>query len=227
MFDAIAPTYDRLNRLISLGLDSGWRRSTVDLALCKKPTLLLDVGCGTGDLVALALRRAQYPLLAVGIDFSAAMLQAGQSRVHAAGGLLLQADALALPISSGGADALVSAFAVRNIPDRAGAFLEWARVLGPGGRLVILEMTPMGTGLLARLFRIHFGVLAPWLGRMISRHPFAYSYLPASVERFPGPELLADELRQAGFDRVAWRRLGFGSVAIHVADLDGTVPACS
>ena len=217
MFDAIAPTYDRLNRMISLGLDGGWRRRMIDLALADRPAVLLDIGTGTGDLIPLARRRGADRLLALGIDFSHAMLLAGGDRVRRAGGHLARADALHLPVGDGAVDAIVCAFVVRNLDDRRSAFGEWRRVLTGGGRLVILEMTPMGNGPLARLFRFYFGRVTPLLGRLVSGHRFAYSYLPASVERFAGPGELAAELAAAGFKRVDWERRGFGSVAIHTA----------
>ncbi len=217
MFDAIAPTYDRINRMISMGLDNGWRRRVIDVALADRPKILLDIGTGTGDLVALARRRGSDRLLAIGVDFSQAMLLAGRPRVLRAGGHLARADALRLPIGDGAVDAIVCAFVVRNLSDRKAAFSEWHRVLGSGGRLVILEMTPMGNGPLARLFRFYFAGLAPLLGRLASGHRFAYRYLPASVERFPGPAELAQELARAGFEQVSWERCGFGSVAIHAA----------
>lgn len=217
MFDAIAPTYDRLNRMISLGLDSSWRRRMIDLALVDHPAVLLDIGTGTGDLVALARRRGGDGLLALGIDFSQAMLLAGRSRVQRAGGRLARADALRLPLRDGTVDAIVCAFVVRNLADRQAALAEWNRVLSGGGRLVILEMTPMGNGPLARLFRVYFAGITPLLGRLVSGHRFAYRYLPASVERFPAPGGLAAELSDAGFEQVKWERRGFGSVAIHTA----------
>ncbi len=217
MFDAIAPTYDRLNRMISLGLDISWRRRLIDLALVDRPAVLLDIGTGTGDLVALARQRGAGSLIALGIDFSHAMLLAGRSRVRGGGGWLARADALRLPIGDGAVDAIVCAFVVRNLADRQSAFTEWRRVLGGGGRLVILEMTPMGNGPLARLFRLYFARITPLLGRLVSGHRFAYSYLPASVERFPGPGGLAAELAAVGFEQIEWERRGFGSVAIHSA----------
>ncbi|MCY3694364.1 MAG: ubiquinone/menaquinone biosynthesis methyltransferase [Chloroflexi bacterium] len=221
MFDAIAPTYDRLNRMISLGLDAGWRRRLIDLSLIDDPAVLLDIGTGTGDLVALAKRRGAEHLLALGIDFSHAMLLAGRDRVGRAGGRLARADALRLPVGDAAVDAIVCAFVVRNLADRQTAFTEWRRVLADGGRLVILEMTPMGNGPLARLFRLYFARITPLLGRLVSGHRFAYSYLPASVERFPGPADLAAELAEAGFEQVAWERRGLGSVAIHTAAAPG------
>ena len=217
MFDAIAPTYDRLNRMISLGLDGGWRRRMIDLALVDQPAVLLDIGTGTGDLVALARRRGGDALLALGVDFSHPMLLAGCNRTRRAGGWLARADALRLPVGDRAVDAIVCAFVVRNLADRKSAFAEWRRVLNGGGRLVILEMTPMGNGPLARLFRFYFARITPLLGRLVSGHRFAYSYLPASVERFPGPAGLAAELSAAGFERIEWERRGFGSVAIHTA----------
>ena len=225
MFDAIAPTYDRLNRMISMGLDSSWRRRVIDLALADRPQNLIDVGTGTGDLVTLARRRGPDGMLVVGFDFSEAMLLAGRTRVRRAGGRLARADALRLPVGDGAVEAIVSAFVVRNLADRDTAFAEWRRALSRGGRVVILEMTPMGNGPLARLFNIYFARLAPLLGRAISGHRFAYRYLPASVDRFPGPAELAAELRAAGFKQVVWERHGFGSVAIHTGVAAGE-PQC-
>ena len=221
MFDAIAPRYDLLNRLISLGMDHGWRRRAVREALAVEPRVVLDVGTGTGDL-ALALARGQgsRPRI-VGLDFAGAMLKIARQRAgtvqEADRAWFVLGDALHPPLAEGSVDAVVSAFVMRNVDDLPEAFAAMSRVLRRGGRLVILEMTPMRQPLLRALFRLYFNRWVPLLGRMISRHADAYSWLPRSVDEFMSAEALTALIEEAGFADVHVRRLGLGAVALHTA----------
>lgn len=219
MFDSIAPTYDLLNRFISFGMDVGWRRRAVSACMQGDPKVVLDVGAGTGDLTLMVAKQPQRPRQTVGLDFSLPMLRraaqrAARSRaaVHFALG-----DALQIPVATGAIDAIVTAFTLRNVADLPAALRSFARVLAPGGTLVILEMTPLGSGLLARLFRLYFHRVVPVIGKLVSGHRYAYTYLPRSVDVFPDAQAFANMIAECGFQVKAVHKLGFGSVAIHSA----------
>ena len=185
-------------------------------------TTVLDVGTGTGKLAAAILQRRAAARV-VGIDFAEPMVRAARRvRPGAGPGLpsvggqlqLAVADALRLPFAAASFDAVVSAFVVRNLADVAKGLAEQARVLRPGGRLIILEITPGPPGLPRRLFRLAFRGLVPRLGRLVAGDPAAYTYLPDSAAAFVEPERLVDELRGLGFEGVWLRRLALGSVAL-------------
>ncbi len=217
MFDAIVPTYDLLNRVISLGMDGAWRKQAVRTCLSDDPSSVIDLGAGTGDL-ALMLKKTALPgLNVIGVDFSIAMLRSARRRSDRLGASLhlTAADARNLPFARNSVDAVVTAFTLRNVPDLGGALGAVAEVLKPRGRLVVLEMTPVGWGPLARVFRFYFHHVVPLIGRLVSRHPFAYAYLPRSVDAFPAAPELADLISQSGFENVTYAKLGMGSVALH------------
>ena len=209
MFDRIAPVYDAMNRAMTLGLDRRWRRLTAR-AVVRRGEKILDACCGTGDL-ALAGRAAGGDV--VGVDFSEAML--ARARRKAPEMEWVQADAAALPFPDESFDAVTVGFGIRNLADLEGGLRELARVLKPGGRLGCLEIT-RPRGILRPFFRVWFDGLVPAAGKVLPGGA-AYSYLPASVRRFPGPEDLAAAMRRAGFGQVGWRLLGGGIVALHVA----------
>ena len=209
MFDRIAPVYDAMNRAMTLGLDRRWRRLTAR-AVVRRGGKILDACCGTGDL-ALAGRAAGGEV--VGVDFSEAML--ARARRKAPEMEWVQADAAALPFPDESFDAVTVGFGIRNLADLEGGLRELARVLKPGGRLGCLEIT-RPRGILRPFFRVWFDGLVPAAGKVLPGGA-AYSYLPASVRRFPGPEDLAAAMRRAGFGQVSWRLLGGGIVALHVA----------
>jgi demethylmenaquinone methyltransferase / 2-methoxy-6-polyprenyl-1,4-benzoquinol methylase len=210
MFDRIAPVYDPMNRLMTVGLDRRWRRLAVREVVWPGDRVL-DACCGTGDLAVEAERRGGR---VVGLDFSERMLE----RARRKSGTIewVQGDALALPFGDAEFDAATVGFGVRNLADLEGGLRELRRVLRPGGRLAVLEIT-RPRGLLRLFFRIWLDVLVPLAGKVLPGGK-AYSYLPASVRRFPGPEDLSRLLAAAGFQDVRFRLLGGGSVALHVAE---------
>jgi demethylmenaquinone methyltransferase/2-methoxy-6-polyprenyl-1,4-benzoquinol methylase len=211
MFDRIAPVYDAMNRVMTAGLDQRWRRATVREAV-HVGDRVLDACCGTGDL-AIAARKAGAGDV-VGLDFSQRMLE----RARRKGPELewVEGDVLALPFEDASFDAAVVGFGVRNVEDLAGALEELRRVLRPGGRLGILEITtPRGP--LKLFYRLWFDRIVPLLGRLLPGGD-AYTYLPASVRRFPGPEELAELLGSCGFEAVRFRRFAGGIVALHVGE---------
>ena len=208
MFDRIAPVYDLMNRVMTVGLDQRWRRLTVREVVAPGDRVL-DGCCGTGDL-AVAARKAGAGEV-VGLDFSGPMLERARKKEPAVE--WIQGDLLELPFEDGFFDAATVGFGVRNVVDLERGLAELRRVLRSGGRVGILEITrPRGP--LRLFYRLWFDVLIPLAGRILPGGK-AYTYLPASVRRFPGPDELAELLRAQGFDAVGYRRLGGGIVALH------------
>jgi len=211
MFDRIAPVYDAMNRVMTAGLDQRWRRATVREAV-RSGDDVLDACCGTGDL-AVAARNAGASYV-VGVDFSERMLE--RARRKAPELEWVQSDVLELPFEDASFDAAVVGFGVRNVEDLEAAIRELRRVLRPGGRLGILEITtPRGP--LKLFYKLWFDRVVPLLGRLLPGGD-AYTYLPASVRRFPGPEELAELLGSCGFEAVRFRLFAGGIVALHVGE---------
>jgi demethylmenaquinone methyltransferase/2-methoxy-6-polyprenyl-1,4-benzoquinol methylase len=207
MFDRIAPVYDVMNRVTTAGLDQRWRRATVR-AVVRPGDRVLDAACGTGDLAVIA---ATSGGMVTGLDFSPRMLE--RARRKAPQLEWVQGDLLALPFSDATFDVATVGFGVRNVSDMARAIAELRRVLRPEGRLAILELTrPRGP--LRWFYALWFDRMLPLLGRLLPGGE-AYTYLPASVRRFPGPDELAAQLE--GFGEVAYRLYAGGIVALHTA----------
>lgn len=218
MFGAIAPRYDLLNHVLSLNIDRRWRRRAVNLLLEDSSTgaLFLDTCAGTLDLALELARRPDFGGKVIATDFTYAMLEQGQPKVGTAPVVSACADALRLPFPDATFDGMTVGFGVRNLADLDAGLHEMARVLKPGGRLVILEfMTPTWQPFRA-LYLFYFLRVLPWIGKLVSKHSNAYAYLPASVLEFPAPKELARRMESAGFSKIRWHTLTGGIAAIHV-----------
>ena len=209
MFDRISPVYDAMNRTMTLGLDQRWRRATV-AAVVEPGDRVLDACCGTGDL-AVAVSRAGARV--TGLDFSERMLE--RARGKSAEVEWVQGDAQQLPFEDASFDAATVGFGVRNLEDLERGLAELRRILRPGGRLAILEIT-RPRGLLAPFYRLWFDGFVPLLGKVLPGGA-AYTYLPASVRRFPGAEDLAALIDECGFEGTRFRLFGGSIVALHTA----------
>jgi len=208
MFDRIAPVYDLMNRVMTAGLDARWRRLAAR-AVVRPGDAVLDACCGTGDL-AIAARAAGGEV--TGLDFSEPMLE--RARRKAPELRWVEGDLLGLPFADASFDAATVGFGVRNVDDLSAALRELRRVLRPGGGLAVLEITrPRGP--LALFYRLWFDGIVPLLGKLLPGGS-AYTYLPASVRRFPGPDELVAELERSGFGAVSYRLLAGGIVALHI-----------
>lgn len=217
MFAQIAHRYDLMNRLMTFGQDVGWRREVIQRAALPEGGSLLDLGSGTGDLALEAMRRQPNSMVAAG-DFTLEMMRVGQQRLRQngqTGPAWCGADALHLPYPSGTFDAVISGFLMRNVGDIDQALREQARVLKSGGRIVILDTTRPKPSLLSPFIHLHMHVIIPFLGRILSGAGEAYEYLPDSTENFLSAEQLAARMQANGFDVVGFRRLNFGTIAIH------------
>jgi demethylmenaquinone methyltransferase/2-methoxy-6-polyprenyl-1,4-benzoquinol methylase len=214
MFDRIAPVYDVMNRSMTAGLDRRWRRLTAE-AVVRSGDRVLDACCGTGDL-ALACARAGAASV-VGLDFSEPMLERARRKSQVTQCHLdwVRGDLLEVPFEDGSFDATTVGFGIRNVEDIDRALGELHRVLRPGGRLGILEiMRP--AGLLAPFYNVWFDRIIPLAGKLL-RGGSAYTYLPASVRRFPAPQVFSNTVLQAGFEQVKFRLFAGGIVALHLA----------
>ena len=239
MFGRIAPRYDLMNWLMTLGMDRGWRRAAVAELGCRSGDRVLDAGSGTLDFLPLLLRAGCAP---VGADFALPMMVAGrhkierlqgewvppavprpeegpdQACVRSPGAMpeLAAADAQRLPFADGSFDGVVTGFMLRNVADLAAALREMTRVLRPGGRFVCLELTWPRSPVFRRLFALYFGGIVPMVGWLVSGQRDAYRYLPRSVTAFAPPPALASLMTAVGLREVRYRLLGFGAVALHV-----------
>jgi len=217
MFDRIAPRYDLLNHLLSAGIDVRWRRACVEFLDLPPGGRVLDLCTGTADLLIEALRR-EDGRQGVGVDLSSAMLARGAAKLEQRGlrrrAALMGGDAAALPLAADAVDGALVAFGIRNVTEPLRALEEARRVLRAGGALVVLEFA-LPRGVLGALYRFYFRSVLPRLGGLISGDRGAYSYLPASVERFAAPEELAGLMARAGFTDVQSRRLTGGIAWLH------------
>lgn len=228
MFNAIAPRYDLLNHVLSANVDRLWWRRAArrfDAVLKRPEAAVLDICCGTGDMTRALLRRraaGSRPLLAA--DFAHAMLVRGARKFgrEAAGAgrrayaIPVEADALHLPLATGSLDLIVTAFGFRNLSNYEAGLREFRRVLKPGGELGILEFSEPG-GLIGKAYAVYFRRVLPAVGRAICGKAGPYSYLPASVERFPPPGRMLEMMERAGLSECAWQPYTFGIAGLYTA----------
>jgi len=223
MFDRIAGVYDLMNTAMTAGMHHRWRERAADLAELEPGGSALDVCCGTGDLALELARRVGPEGSVVGCDFSERMLDAARTKASDRGAANVRfewADALELPYEDGSFDAATVGFGARNLEDLDRGLGELARVLRPGGRLAILEITQPRRPPLSAFFSLWFDRLVPLLGTLAGDRS-AYSYLPESVKRFPSPRGLAERMDAAGFDRIRYFVLAGGIITIHAGAVSG------
>lgn len=220
MFDNIAPAYDFMNRAMTLGIDRSWRRKVVKAATDASPRSILDVATGTGDL-AIQLARAAGSASVTGIDLSEGMLAVGRRKVAEAGldrrVTLIQGDCLALPFPDGAFDTVTVAFGVRNFEHLDRGYAEMARVLRPGGKLIVLELSVPTSPLVRPFYRLYTKGIIPLLGRLVSSDSRAYTYLPESIAAMPQGEKMLSLMREARLSSTSLRRLTLGVATIYTA----------
>ena len=221
MFDAIAPRYDLLNHVLSAGMDRGWRDRAVDALSLPSGARVLDLCTGTGDL-AIAIVHQTNGATVVGVDFAGEMLRLARTKVHGASLdrriRLVRGDATRIPLPDSSCDAATIAFGIRNVAEPQRALAELARVIKPGGRLAILEFGQPRIPGIRTLYAWYFRYLLPFVGRLVSKHQSAYSYLPASVGAFPPPSEFSRILGATGFSQVRAVPLTFGIVYLFAAE---------
>jgi demethylmenaquinone methyltransferase/2-methoxy-6-polyprenyl-1,4-benzoquinol methylase len=222
IFSEIAPRYDLLNHVLSLNIDRRWRRKAIDqLGWTGAPEgRYLDACAGTYDLSLELSSRPGFQGQVVASDFARPMLVEGIPKLGSDPVLPVCGDTLRLPFPDDSFHGATVGFGVRNLSDLLAGFREFHRVLKPGARLVVLEFTVPPNPILRWGYMIYFNRILPLVGRVVSGHPWAYTYLPESVKEFPGPEDLGGLMRRAGFGQVDWTLLTGGIAAIHVARKD-------
>jgi demethylmenaquinone methyltransferase/2-methoxy-6-polyprenyl-1,4-benzoquinol methylase len=222
MFDTIAPTYDRANHLLSAGIDRYWwtrAARTFRTTLARPEANILDLCCGTGDMtLALLKHRPTTPEAApiLAVDFSHPMLSRGAEKFAPHNIIPIEADALHLPIADASVDLVTSAFGFRNLANYEEGLAELHRILRPGGQIGILECN-QPEGIVGALYNLYFKTILPKLGGVISGSPRAYSYLPASVERFPRPPRMLQLIAAAGFTDATWTSYTLGTAGLYHA----------
>jgi demethylmenaquinone methyltransferase/2-methoxy-6-polyprenyl-1,4-benzoquinol methylase len=219
MFDRIAGVYDRMNTVMTAGLDRRWRARAADLAEVAPGDRVLDVATGTGDLALELADRVQPNGEVIGTDFAEAMLERAREKASNRGGVRFEwANALALGYEDDHFEAATVGFGARNFSDLQRGLAEMARVVRPGGRVVILEITTPSRAPLSWFYSLWFDRIVPGLGRFAGA-PDAYDYLPSSVKRFPGPEALAEAMAAAGLHRIRYVITAGGIIALHVGEV--------
>ena len=223
MFDGIAPDYDRLNHLMSLGVDRSWRRRALrEIVTPERPQALLDIACGTGDFALAQARRMHADSRITGLDLSEGMLAVMREKVEKAGlaGRISceQGDCEQMRFAEGSFDCATIAFGIRNFAHREAALEEILRVLKPGGRLVILELSVPENKLLRWAYNLYFMHFVPWIGGLISGDKAAYRYHPASVKAFPGRREWTATMVRCGYANVRHRAFTFGLCRMYIGE---------
>lgn len=220
MFSTIAPRYDLLNRLLSLGVDGYWRTFAVGQLPRVRNASILDVATGTCDVALEIMKRYPPDARVTGVDFSEGMLELGREKVKKAGYQdridVRFADVTSLPFDDDTFDASIIAFGIRNVQDYKKGISEMARVVKPGGKVVILEFTSIQNRLFRAPYRFYITKVLPFIGELVSGKKGAYKYLPSSMLEFPGPEEFKKAIEGAGLKDVTYYRLTFGITAVHV-----------
>ena len=220
MFDAVAPTYDSLNHIMSLGVDKSWRRKAVREIAGEGVMEVLDVACGTGDSAIAIARALPEGGRVTGVDISDGMmaLVADKAAKKGVAGkiTLRKEDGEAMSFADSSFDCVTCSFGIRNFEHKEKGLAEFRRVLRPGGKLVILELSVPQNKVLRRLYDIYFLHILPWIGGLISGEKAAYRYLPASVHNFPAPDAFAIMLSEAGFSSVRYRTLSLGLCRLYI-----------
>lgn len=221
MFDSIAHSYDLLNHTLSFGIDKHWRRAAINSLKPYSPKNMLDVATGTGDFAILAARMLK-PTSLLGVDISEGMMAVAREKVKAAGLndiiAFQKEDCLGLTFNDNTFDAITVAYGIRNFEDLDKGLREMHRVLRPGGRLVVIELTSPVRFPMKQLFYLYSHVLMPVAGKVISRDGAAYAYLPATMEAFPQGEEMEVILKKAGFRSVSFKRFTFGLSTMYLAE---------
>ena len=220
MFNNIAPTYDRLNHTLSLGIDRRWRREAIDALKPFAPQTILDIATGTGDFAILAARRLK-PDSIIGVDISEGMMDVGREKVKHEGLdntiSFKKDDCTALTFDSDSFDAVTVAYGARNFEDLEAGLREMCRVLHPGGHLMLVELTTPPRFPMKQLFAFYSHTVMPFIGRLISHDDSAYTYLPRSMEAFPQAVQLVPTLKKCGFSDVQFKRFTFGLSTMYLA----------
>ncbi|MFN2529104.1 MAG: bifunctional demethylmenaquinone methyltransferase/2-methoxy-6-polyprenyl-1,4-benzoquinol methylase UbiE [Candidatus Baltobacteraceae bacterium] len=218
MFATIAPRYDTANRVLTGGMDEGWRKTAIDRLAPPANGRILDLCCGTGDL-SFHLVRRDPSLHVTGIDFCEPMLAGARARAvresHSKDVTFVEGDVMALPFEENSFDGAMMGFSMRNVVDIGGALEEVKRVLRPGGRFVNLDVSKAPNALLRRAFNLYFYGLVPFLGGLVGGSRRAYTYLPQSLTHHPNAGQLRDRFAAAGFLDCGYQRLMGGTIAIH------------
>ena len=220
LFDNIASDYDKLNHILSLNIDKGWRKKAVKETIdCAEPMQVLDVACGTGDFTIEIARKAAPGSKITGIDLSEGMMKIGREKIKAAGvsADMVQGDCEALPYADGTFDRISVGFGVRNFEHLDKSLGECLRVLRSGGHLVILELSRPVRFPMKQLYSIYERCIMPLFGRLLLKDSKAFDYLPASIEAFPQGEVMQKALEKAGFGEVSFRRMTGGVCTLYIA----------
>jgi len=220
MFDNIAPSYDKLNHTLSMGIDRSWRRKAIKALRPFRPRRIMDVATGTGDFAILACHELQPDAL-IGVDISEGMMNVGREKVskaHLSDKITFaREDCLSLSFADASFDAVTVAFGIRNFESLDKGLSEICRVLKSGGHLVVLELSAPERFPMKQLFSVYSRIIIPLLGKCISKDSSAYTYLPQSIRAFPQGEVMQEVIRRAGFGKVHFKRLTFGICTLYVA----------